>query len=168
VQTMCTPVASRPHAGTRSDPSDLAPRRIPLEIKVVGDKLPIYDDSLEDLGRFNDQPILPFNAYGTMSLARAEFDNNSGSSQIFFLLKESELTPSNANLLDGRYAVFGYVVQGQDYLGSMKVSRGHAADVHDAPLLWVCILVGALLAVVLTYLSFMHSWILSMWHMWPM
>lgn len=41
--------------------------------------------------------------------------------QVFFLLKESELTPSGANLLDGRYAVFGYVTEGQDALGSMKV-----------------------------------------------
>lgn len=45
----------------------------------------------------------------------------SASSQVFFLLKESELTPSGANLLDGRYAVFGYAVQGQDSLGLMKV-----------------------------------------------
>jgi hypothetical protein len=45
----------------------------------------------------------------------------SASSQVFFLLKESELTPSGANLLDGRYAVFGYAVSGQDYLGLMKV-----------------------------------------------
>jgi cyclophilin family peptidyl-prolyl cis-trans isomerase len=41
--------------------------------------------------------------------------------QVFFLLKDSELTPVGANLLDGRFAVFGYVVQGQDFLGSMKV-----------------------------------------------
>jgi cyclophilin family peptidyl-prolyl cis-trans isomerase len=47
--------------------------------------------------------------------------NHSASSQVFFLLKESELTPSGANLLDGRYAVFGYAVQGQDALGTMKV-----------------------------------------------
>ena len=41
--------------------------------------------------------------------------------QIFFLLRESELTPSGSNLLDGRFAVFGYVVDGQDSLGVMKV-----------------------------------------------
>lgn len=94
---------------------------VPLEIRVFGEKEPIYDFNLEDLGRFNEQPVLPFNAYGTLAWARAESDNNSASSQIFFLLKESELTPSGANLLDGRYAVFGYVVQGQEDLGSMKV-----------------------------------------------
>lgn len=96
-------------------------RRIPFEVKVVGDKEPIYDFTLEDLGRYNEQPVLPFNAYGTLAVARAEFDNNSGSSQVFFLLKESELTPTNANLLDGRYAVFGYVVQGQEQLADFKV-----------------------------------------------
>lgn len=47
--------------------------------------------------------------------------SRSASSQVFFLLKESELTPSGANLLDGRYAVFGYVTQGQDNLGIFKV-----------------------------------------------
>jgi len=96
-------------------------RKVPMEIKVVNEKEPIYEFNLEDLGRYNEQPVLPFNAYGTLAWARAEFDNNSASSQVFFLLKESELTPSGANLLDGRYAVFGYAVQGQDNLGLMKV-----------------------------------------------
>jgi cyclophilin family peptidyl-prolyl cis-trans isomerase len=92
-----------------------------MEIKVVGDAAPVYDLNLEDLGRYNETPVLPFNAYGTLAWARSEFDNNSASSQVFFLLKESELTPTGANLLDGRYAVFGYVTQGQDNLGLMKV-----------------------------------------------
>jgi cyclophilin family peptidyl-prolyl cis-trans isomerase len=101
---------------------------VPLEIKVAGEKEPIYNFTLEDLGRFNEQPTLPFNAYGTLAWARAEFDNDSASSQIFFLLKESELTPSGANLLDGRYAVFGYVTQGQDNLGLLKVGSGGGED----------------------------------------
>ena len=50
-----------------------------------------------------------------------EFSNDSGSSQIFWLLKESELTPSNANILDGRYSVFGYVVENQELLADVKV-----------------------------------------------
>lgn len=37
-------------------------------------------------------------------------------------LQESELTPSGANLLDGRYAVFGYVVEGQDLLTQLQVT----------------------------------------------
>lgn len=62
-------------------------RRIPFEVKVSGDKAPIYGETLEDNGRFNEIPQLPFNAFGTMALARGEFEPNSGSSQIFWLLK---------------------------------------------------------------------------------
>ena len=66
-------------------------RRIPFEVMVKGDKQPFYEETLEDAGRFTDQPILPFNAYGTMALARGEFEANSGSSQVFWLLKVSSL-----------------------------------------------------------------------------
>jgi len=62
-------------------------RRIPFEVMVKGDKAPFYEETLEDAGRFNEDPVLPFNAYGTMALARAEFEANSGSSQVFWLLK---------------------------------------------------------------------------------
>ena len=41
--------------------------------------------------------------------------------QIFWLLKESELTPSGANLLDGRFAVFGYITPNQSALGYTQV-----------------------------------------------
>ena len=54
---------------------------------MVNDKVPIYEETLEDAGRVNEDPALPFNAFGTLALARQEFDANSGSSQIFFLLK---------------------------------------------------------------------------------
>jgi len=103
------------------DPATKEVRRIPFEIMVTGDKEPVYEENLEDLGRFKEQPVLPFNAYGSMALARSEFETNSGSSQIFWLLKESELTPTGSNLLDGRYAVFGYIVNGQNYLADMQV-----------------------------------------------
>ncbi|THU63566.1 hypothetical protein C4D60_Mb01t17170 [Musa balbisiana] len=103
------------------DPSTEKVRTIPLEIMVLGDKTPIYGETLEELGRYKAQTRLPFNAFGTMAMARDEFDNNSGSSQVFWLLKESELTPSNANILDGRYAVFGYVTENEDYLADLKV-----------------------------------------------
>eukprot|EP00249_Psilotum_nudum_P015968 c25601_g1_i3 orf=109-1698(+) len=103
------------------DPSTGKVRKIPLEIMVEGDTAPIYDATLEELGRYRDRPKLPFNAFGTLAMARDEFDDNSASSQIFWLLKESELTPSSANILDGRYAVFGYVTENQDYLADLKV-----------------------------------------------
>ncbi|KAK9113783.1 hypothetical protein Syun_020580 [Stephania yunnanensis] len=103
------------------DPSTEKPRTIPLEIMVDGDKEPVYGATLEELGRYKAQTKLPFNAFGTMAMARDEFENNSASSQVFWLLKESELTPSNANILDGRYAVFGYVVENEDFLADLKV-----------------------------------------------
>lgn len=59
--------------------------------------------------------------YYVYFLTWQEFENNSASSQVFWLLKESELTPSNANILDGRYAVFGYVTENEDYLADLKV-----------------------------------------------
>jgi len=71
------------------DPATKEVRRIPFEIMVTGDKEPVYEENLEDLGRFKEQPVLPFNAYGSMALARSEFETNSGSSQIFWLLKAS-------------------------------------------------------------------------------
>ncbi|TVU06367.1 hypothetical protein EJB05_49576, partial [Eragrostis curvula] len=105
------------------DPGTGKPRTVPLEIMVDGDKAPVYGETLEDLGRYKAQTKLPFNAFGTMAMAReaSEFDANSASSQVFWLLKESELTPSNANILDGRYAVFGYVTENEDYLADLKV-----------------------------------------------
>ena len=96
-------------------------RTIPFEVMVRGEKAPVYEETLEDLGRPNAQPAIPFNAYGTAALARSEFEANSGSSQIFWLLKESELTPSGANLLDGRYAVFGYITDNAELLADMQV-----------------------------------------------
>ena len=91
------------------------------EVMVEGDKVPVYEETLEDNGRYNEQPVLPFNAFGTLAMARSEFETNSASSQIFFLLKESELTPTGSNLLDGRYAVFGYITEGSELLKEMQV-----------------------------------------------
>ncbi|XP_071913022.1 peptidyl-prolyl cis-trans isomerase CYP38, chloroplastic [Coffea arabica] len=103
------------------DPSTEKTRTIPLEIMANGEKAPFYGATLEELGLYKAQTRLPFNAFGTMAMARDEFEDNSASSQVFWLLKESELTPSNANILDGRYAVFGYITENQDYLADLKV-----------------------------------------------
>ncbi|CAN0924470.1 Peptidyl-prolyl cis-trans isomerase CYP38, chloroplastic [Linum grandiflorum] len=103
------------------DPSTEKTRTIPLEIMAEGEKAPFYGATLEELGLYKAQTKLPFNAFGTMAMARDEFEDNSASSQIFWLLKESELTPSNANILDGRYSVFGYITQNEDLLADLKV-----------------------------------------------
>lgn len=55
-----------------------------------------------------------------MGMAREEFDVNSASTQFFWLLFESDLTPAGKNMLDGRYTEFGYVVDGADLLKDVK------------------------------------------------
>jgi peptidylprolyl isomerase len=102
------------------DPETGKYRAVPLEIMVQGDKKPTYGVTLEEAGRYLDQPVLPFSAYGTLGMARPGDDNNGGSSQFFFFLFEPELTPAGLNLLDGRYAVFGYVTENKEVLDKIR------------------------------------------------
>jgi len=95
-------------------------RLIPCEISILGDKSPVYETTIEDEGRGGEATILPFSAYGAMGWARDEYDPNSGSSQFFWLLFDSDLTPAGKNVLDGRYPCFGYVVEGADFLQDVK------------------------------------------------
>lgn len=98
------------------DPDTGEYRAIPLEVLVEGESEPIYEITLEDAGIYLDPPVLPFNAYGAVALARPEDDTNGGSSQFFFFKFDTELTPPGFNLMDGRYSVFGYVVEGKEVL----------------------------------------------------
>ncbi len=102
------------------DPQTKQYRAIPLEILTENDTKPVYGITLEEAGRYLEHPVLPFSAYGTLALARPNEDANGGSSQFFFLLFEPELTPAGLNLLDGRYAVFGYAVEGSEVLGQLR------------------------------------------------
>jgi peptidylprolyl isomerase len=102
------------------DPKTGKYRAIPLEVLVEGDKLPTYGITLEEAGRYIDMPVLPFSAFGALVQARPESEVNGGSSQIFFFLFEPELTPAGRNLLDGRYAVFGYLTEGKEVLDKLK------------------------------------------------
>jgi peptidylprolyl isomerase len=102
------------------DPKTKKYRAIPLEVMVKGDKEPMYGITMEDAGRFREEPVLPFSSYGAVAMARSDADPNGGSSQFFFFLFEPELTPAGRNLLDGRYTVFGYVTSGQEVLGQLK------------------------------------------------
>jgi len=95
-------------------------RLIPCEITVVGDKGPFYETTIEDEGRGGEATVLPFSSYGALGWARDEYDPNSGSSQFFWLLFDSDLTPAGKNVLDGRYPCFGYVVEGSDFLQDVK------------------------------------------------
>ncbi|GAB4214139.1 MAG: peptidylprolyl isomerase [Synechococcales cyanobacterium] len=102
------------------DPKTKQMRTIPLEIRVQERPQPIYGQTLEDAGLWNANPILPFSARGTVAMARGE-DPNSASSQFFIFLAEADLTPAGLNLIDGRYAVFGYITQGIEVLDQLKL-----------------------------------------------
>ncbi|MEM9151389.1 MAG: peptidylprolyl isomerase, partial [Cyanobacteria bacterium P01_F01_bin.3] len=52
------------------DPKTKEYRAIPMEILVKGDEEPIYGFTLEEIGQYMDEPILPFNSYGSLALAR--------------------------------------------------------------------------------------------------
>ena len=106
------------------DPTSRRQRTVPLEIKVPEEKAPFYNQTFEDLGRFKATPTLPFATLGTMGWAHSDERLDDGSSQFFFFLYEPELTPAGLNLVDGRYAAFGYVVEGFDVLEDLGVDDG--------------------------------------------
>ena len=106
------------------DPGSKQERRVPLEIMVPGQATPIYNQTFEDLGLYKTTPILPFATLGTLGWAHSDEALDDGSSQFFFFLYEAELTPAGLNLVDGRYAVFGYVVDGFDVLEELGVDDG--------------------------------------------
>ncbi|MGB3616182.1 MAG: peptidylprolyl isomerase [Elainellaceae cyanobacterium] len=103
------------------DPDTGEQRTIPMEIAIQGDDEPVYGMTLEQAGLYLADPVLPFSAYGTLAMARPDNDPNGASSQFFFLRFESELTPAGINLLDGRYAVFGYVIENEQVLDKLRV-----------------------------------------------
>lgn len=102
------------------DPKTGEYRNIPLEILLRGFDEPVYGITLEDAGLYREQPVLPFSAYGAVAMARPQEDPDGGSSQFFFFLFEPELTPAGLNLLDGRYTIFGFVVEGKEILAKLK------------------------------------------------
>jgi len=106
------------------DPKTKAERRVPLEIRVPGKEAPFYNETFEDLGLFKAEPVLPFNAKGTLGWAHSDDALDDGSSQFFLFLSEPELTPAGLNLIDGRYAAFGYVVEGLDVLNELTAEDG--------------------------------------------
>jgi len=95
-------------------------RKLPLEIFVTQDDAPMYGVTSEDDGRGYSATRLPFQAYGAIGMAREEYVSDSASSQVFWLLFESDLTPAGKNLLDGRYTCFGYTIENAELLAGVK------------------------------------------------
>ncbi len=101
------------------DPVSKKERQVPLEIRIPSEPVPYYNETFEDLGLFKAEPVLPFNAKGTLGWAHSDEALDDGSSQFFLFLSEPELTPAGLNLIDGRYAAFGYVVEGLEVLDEL-------------------------------------------------
>jgi peptidylprolyl isomerase len=101
------------------DPASKTERHVPLEIRIPSEPTPYYNQTFEDLGLFKAEPVLPFNAKGTLGWAHSDEALDDGSSQFFLFLSEPELTPAGLNLIDGRYAAFGYVVDGLEVLNEL-------------------------------------------------
>ncbi len=103
------------------DPETKEERHVPLEIRVPGEKETIYNQTFEELGLYTEIPVLPFATLGTLGWAHSEKALDDGSSQFFFFLYEAELNPAGRNLIDGRNAAFGYVVEGSETLNNLGV-----------------------------------------------
>ena len=50
--------------------------KIPMEVRYVGESEITYGYSKEDLGLKRKDVVLPFNAQGTLAMARDEFETN--------------------------------------------------------------------------------------------
>ena len=98
------------------DPETNKERHVPLEIRIPNEKETFYNETFEDLGLYTETPTLPFATLGTLGWSHSNIAVDDGSSQFFFFLYEAELNPAGRNLIDGRNAAFGYVVNGFDVL----------------------------------------------------
>lgn len=98
------------------DPNTNKERNVPLEIRIPGEKDTLYNETFEDLGLYTETPTLPFATLGTLGWSHSNNAVDDGSSQFFFFLYEAELNPAGRNLIDGRNAAFGYVVEGFEVL----------------------------------------------------
>ncbi len=103
------------------DPESNELRTVPLEIRTPTSKDTLYGQTFEDVGLYTETPVLPFATLGTLGWAHSESDLNDGSSQFFFFLYEAELNPAGRNLIDGRNAAFGYVIEGSEILNKLGV-----------------------------------------------
>lgn len=95
-------------------------RRVPLEVAVKGRPEALYGETLDEANLVRTEVRIPFQADGTLAMARNDNDNDSASAQIFWFLFESDMTPAGKNFLDGRYSTFGYTVKGQEFCRQIR------------------------------------------------
>ncbi|UFP93676.1 peptidylprolyl isomerase [Gloeobacter morelensis] len=100
------------------DPATRQPRSLPLEIRATtGDGQPgeiLYGQTFSLSGRNpRTQPPVLVHSRGALAMARSQ-NPNSASSQFYITLAETRQ-------LDGEYAVFGKVLEGQDVVDKIQV-----------------------------------------------
>ena len=98
------------------DPDTNLERHVPLEIRIPNESETFYNETFEELGLYTETPTLPFATLGTLGWSHSSTKVDDGSSQFFFFLYEAELNPAGRNLIDGRNAAFGYVIEGSEVL----------------------------------------------------
>ncbi len=98
------------------DPETNIERHVPLEIRIPNESETFYNETFEELGLYTETPTLPFATLGTLGWSHSSTSVDDGSSQFFFFLYEAELNPAGRNLIDGRNAAFGYVIDGFEVL----------------------------------------------------
>ncbi len=103
------------------DPKTNTERHVPLEIRVTGEAETLYNETFEEVGLFTQAPVLPFATLGTLGWAHSGQALDDGSSQFFFFLYEAELNPAGKNLIDGRNAAFGYIIEGSEVLNKLGI-----------------------------------------------
>lgn len=96
--------------GNFIDPKTGQVRFIPLEIKLKTETFPRYGRAITNTRELLELQLL--HVKGALAMARSQH-LNSASSQFFIALR-------NLPELDGRYAVFGRVIEGMDVLRELK------------------------------------------------
>jgi len=127
------------------DPLTAQPRRIPLEIvqfdRLLGTAKLSYESGFSSssasttntVGPANSNsplvsllesdarspPLLTFDIPGLVAMNHPDRNLNGGSSE-FFCLTEKDLVPDRTSLMDGKYAPFGYVIEGLDLMKDLQ------------------------------------------------
>lgn len=102
------------------------PKPIPLELFYKRDSAPSYSFTSDEDKRGSETLALPFQSYGALGMARdsadygGEVDNDSATSQFFFVKYDQALIPPGRNTLDGAYSCFGYTSQNAVFLKNIE------------------------------------------------
>jgi Peptidyl-prolyl cis-trans isomerase (rotamase) - cyclophilin family len=120
------------------DPLTAKPRRIPLEIvqydRLLGTAKLSYESGFTggnaasanstllsvltpDISR--SPPLLTFDIPGLVAMNHPDLNLNGGSSE-FFSLTEKDMVPERTSLLNGQYAIFGYILEGLDLMQNLQ------------------------------------------------